>query len=431
MEERIVEVVKYNPSWVEDYRKEAQEIEHLLFSELCGIYHIGSTSIPNMAAKPAIDILLEAKNLDDIKLIEEKLLALGYQPLRRGIIPYMSYFTHKIVNNLRYHCLIFERNDPQVLRHLRFRDYLIAHQEEANQYTKLKENLAKLFSKDICRYILGKDSFIRSVDAKAKFWPGKLVLKYETSIDNKPKKWTPEKVFQAIEANFIIMKTHFSQYIPAIEFIRTPDYVSNNTSLPSKDLNNVIDTHLKSDSVAKIQNVIKYFNNHKLPFAWFVGQNDEPKNLGTLLLEAGLIPDKKVYLSYLDLNSLDDEKNNFAKLKIIKNIEDWSQFIQLQAKDNKNLTNYYNWLASVYTNDDPFEFYLSYVNNQAVSAGIIVYYDSIADIYQISGSNNHRHTMRQLLLQQAKESGLEIACLENTSDENVAFTYNLFYRETK
>ncbi|MCG2768003.1 MAG: GrpB family protein [Anaerolineae bacterium] len=55
-------------------------------------------------------------------------------------------------------------------RHLNFRDYLIAHPEEAQAYGRLKDDLARRFPEDIDSYIDGKSEFIREIDAKANAW---------------------------------------------------------------------------------------------------------------------------------------------------------------------------------------------------------------------------------------------------------------------
>lgn len=60
--------------------------------------------------------------------------------------------------------------DPQVQRHILFRDYLRAHPEAAQEYSRLKEELARCFPNDRGAYTEGKTEFIQGIDEKAKLW---------------------------------------------------------------------------------------------------------------------------------------------------------------------------------------------------------------------------------------------------------------------
>ncbi|HWI50248.1 MAG TPA: GrpB family protein, partial [Rummeliibacillus sp.] len=59
---REVKVVNYNEKWPEMFALEAESLQKLLPEEIIDVYHIGSTAIPDMPAKPIIDVLVEVKN---------------------------------------------------------------------------------------------------------------------------------------------------------------------------------------------------------------------------------------------------------------------------------------------------------------------------------------------------------------------------------
>src|SRR5687768_12128363 len=122
MKKNKIVVIAYDPCWPEEYIKESQVIKNALAEYLRMIHHIGSTSIPNMPAKPVIDMILEIENIDDIDLISKKLYALGYADLSRQIIPHRSFFTYRIDENISFHLHLYERGDPQVKRHVIFKD---------------------------------------------------------------------------------------------------------------------------------------------------------------------------------------------------------------------------------------------------------------------------------------------------------------------
>lgn len=98
-----------------------------------------------MSAKPIIDILLECDDVFKIKFIEECLLKLHYDLLSGNVIPNYTFFTKKYFKDIGFHVHIMERGDPQIKRHIHFRDYLIHHPTQADEYAKLKTELAHQF----------------------------------------------------------------------------------------------------------------------------------------------------------------------------------------------------------------------------------------------------------------------------------------------
>lgn len=168
-EVRIIEVLEYNPDWKAEFIKEAKDIYEIMGKEVLKIHHIGSTSIPGIYAKPVIDILVEVKNIENIDLYNESLKSLGYIAKGEYCIPNRRFFLKGLYKRT-HHIHVFERANPEIKRHIDFRDYMIQHPEEAKQYGELKKELAKKFRYDIEGYCNGKDAFIKGIDKKAYEW---------------------------------------------------------------------------------------------------------------------------------------------------------------------------------------------------------------------------------------------------------------------
>ena len=167
---RKVEVVPHDPQWPIRFEAEAQAIASLLGQEVVAIYHIGSTAIPGIKAKPIIDILVEVKDIGRIDGYNEGMAGLGYEPRGEYGIPGRRYFPKGDSFNRTHHVHMFQSDGLEVQRHLDFRDYMIAHPEEAQAYSLLKEGLARRFPEDIEGYMDGKDGFIKDVEKKAAAW---------------------------------------------------------------------------------------------------------------------------------------------------------------------------------------------------------------------------------------------------------------------
>lgn len=167
---RRIEVVPYNPDWSNLYRVETDKIAAVLSPEVIAIHHIGSTAIPNISAKPIIDILVEVRAIEKIDEFNEKMTELGYQPKGELGIPGRRFFIKNEDSTRTHHVHIFQTEAIEVEQHLNFRDYLVAHPEEAQAYSRLKEKLAREFPEDRESYIEGKDGFIKEILQNAKAW---------------------------------------------------------------------------------------------------------------------------------------------------------------------------------------------------------------------------------------------------------------------
>ena len=165
-----VYVTDYCPNWPARYQAEAEQIKQILADNLLAIYHIGSTSVPGLAAKPIIDILVSVKDISGVDGCNVKFQQIGYECMGEFGIAGRRYF-RKGGDNRTHQIHIFDvTNQKDIERHLAFRDYLRAHKEEAAAYGKLKTALALQYPEDIESYCDGKDAFVKELEAKARRW---------------------------------------------------------------------------------------------------------------------------------------------------------------------------------------------------------------------------------------------------------------------
>ncbi len=166
---RKIEVVDYDPSWPSKFKEEAIKIKEALGKNVVEIHHIGSTSIPGIKAKPVIDALVEVADIEMVDKHNVDMIKLGYEALGEHGIKERRYF-RKGGNNRTHHIHVFQRGNSEILRHINFRDYMIAHPKDAKAYSELKERLAKEYTYDSLSYVAGKNDFVRDIDEKARIW---------------------------------------------------------------------------------------------------------------------------------------------------------------------------------------------------------------------------------------------------------------------
>ncbi|MDZ4477349.1 MULTISPECIES: GrpB family protein [Bacillus cereus group] len=166
---RKIVVVPHENHWSEKFQMEAKRLKSAM-PETVKIYHIGSTSVPGLAAKPIIDMIMEVENIERVDGWNERFIELGYIVKGENGISRRRYFIHGTEEKRSYHLHVFEKGNPEIVRHLAFRDYMMAHCEEAEAYATLKKELAEKYTYDDALYTEGKNEFVRNVDEKAKEW---------------------------------------------------------------------------------------------------------------------------------------------------------------------------------------------------------------------------------------------------------------------
>lgn len=163
-------VTNYDENWVQLFNNEAENIREIFKDEIVEIHHIGSTAVPNLKAKPIIDIMLIVKDIEIVDTFNAKMIEIGYEPLGEFGIKGRRYL-RKGGENRTHQVHIFQfDNEFEIERHLAVRDYLTLHIKEAKEYGELKERLANEFPKDIEKYIIGKDEFVKNLEWRAIEW---------------------------------------------------------------------------------------------------------------------------------------------------------------------------------------------------------------------------------------------------------------------
>lgn len=166
-----VSVEPHDPGWASKFAAEAQRVRHALGGIVREVHHIGSTSVPNICAKPVIDMLVEVTSIDAVDTRNPSMHELGYEVKGEFGISGRRYFRKDNATGVReYQVHVFGAYAPEVARHLAFRDYLRTHPAVAEQYSTLKQTLARKHPEDMDAYIDGKDRFIKDTVQVALAW---------------------------------------------------------------------------------------------------------------------------------------------------------------------------------------------------------------------------------------------------------------------
>lgn len=166
---RKVEVTRHNKAWSLMFDEEANRLLGIFDFGIIKIHHIGSTSVNDLKAKPVIDIMPVVKNINQVDDFNTAMTDIGYEPKGENGISGRRFF-QKGGDNRTHHVHIFELGNPEIERHLAFRNYLRSHSDAVKEYSNLKEELSQCFPNDIEAYIHGKKQLISEIEKRAMDW---------------------------------------------------------------------------------------------------------------------------------------------------------------------------------------------------------------------------------------------------------------------
>jgi GrpB-like predicted nucleotidyltransferase (UPF0157 family) len=164
-------IVPYDVSWPQRAADEAVRLSEALGTNLIKVEHIGSTSVPGLAAKPIIDLMPLVGDLAQLERDRALFESLGYRWHGEYGIEGRRFCTlsnaagERLVN---VHC--FQADSPQIERHLAFRDYLRSHPGVALEYEKEKRRAAELHPRDVNAYNDEKCQWVLRTEAEALAW---------------------------------------------------------------------------------------------------------------------------------------------------------------------------------------------------------------------------------------------------------------------
>lgn len=166
-----ITLCEHMPVWKKRYKAEKELITKTIGSQNIAVMnHYGSTSIPNLVAKPTIDILLEIAEDTGLDMLKQGMLSIGYlySPQPKNPPPHMMFmkgYTPRGFEGQVFHVHVRYAGDWDELY---FRDYLKNHPEAAAEYGELKKQLMEKFEFDRDGYTQAKGDFIRRITALAR-----------------------------------------------------------------------------------------------------------------------------------------------------------------------------------------------------------------------------------------------------------------------
>jgi GrpB-like predicted nucleotidyltransferase (UPF0157 family) len=164
-EKRRIALDDYDPRWPEAFARHAQIVRDALGASALAIEHVGSTSVPGLAAKPIIDIVVVVEDSSNEDAYLPALVAAGYALRVRE----PEWHEHRMLRTaeLDVHIHVFSHGCVEVGRMLAFRDRLRSAAGDRELYAAAKRKLVQQDWPDMNAYARAKSDVIEEILARA------------------------------------------------------------------------------------------------------------------------------------------------------------------------------------------------------------------------------------------------------------------------
>jgi GrpB-like predicted nucleotidyltransferase (UPF0157 family) len=165
IEQRAIVIADYDPAWPRRFGREEARIRTALGPTALAVEHVGSTSVPGLAAKPIVDILLVVEDSGDEDTYLPALEKAGY--VLRVREP--DFDEHRMCRTPEkdVHVHIFSSRSREVARMLLLRDHLRSDQRDRELYASTKRGLASKNWPTMQHYADAKTGIIEDILARA------------------------------------------------------------------------------------------------------------------------------------------------------------------------------------------------------------------------------------------------------------------------
>lgn len=168
MQANKIVVIPWQAEWQARFEQLRDSLLLNLEGLVCSVEHVGSTSVPGLAAKPILDVDVVIPNQEVFEKVMAKLEEIGYfHRGELGVRGREAFGYNDKPELMRHHLYVLAQDSEELRRHLGFRDWLRSHPEDAAEYGKVKLAAAERFPGNIDAYIEAKSDFILQIYQKA------------------------------------------------------------------------------------------------------------------------------------------------------------------------------------------------------------------------------------------------------------------------
>ncbi len=166
-----IKVVDYDPEWPKLFREEAKRISAGIAAKVRRIEHFGSTSVPGMAGKPVVDLLVGVDDMAQAHAVAQQVERLGYQNFGEALLPGRVYLRQR--GEVNFNVVIVVYKGERWCYFTQVRDFLRSHPDEVKRYSEAKQAAVNAGDAMFLSYSYHKGPFLKDLAERASAWqPG-------------------------------------------------------------------------------------------------------------------------------------------------------------------------------------------------------------------------------------------------------------------
>ena len=167
MPEYTIEIVDYDSARPTLFEREAERMRSVVGDHVISIEHVGSTSVPGLAAKPIVDICPVVEDMNAACTVSDLLDEAGWPLAReRGDKPWIEH--QRIAESGQEYNIHIRPREAAVVNYLLLREYLRDHPGIRGEYARVKREAAEEYLHDVGSYTVEKNEIIKQSKERAR-----------------------------------------------------------------------------------------------------------------------------------------------------------------------------------------------------------------------------------------------------------------------
>jgi GrpB-like predicted nucleotidyltransferase (UPF0157 family) len=159
--DEAIELSDYQPTWPSVFAEEQGRICRALAIPREDLEHIGSTAVPDLVAKPIVDLMLAVRLFPPDAEFLKQIELLGWEALGEAGIPGRLYFRMRGPRQANLHVVL--KSSTHWVNNLAFRDYLRENANARGRYANAKRQAVAHGARTLLRYSAEKADFVHAL----------------------------------------------------------------------------------------------------------------------------------------------------------------------------------------------------------------------------------------------------------------------------
>lgn len=156
-----------DPVWTAKFEREKERLRDAAGEGLLGVHHVGSTAIPDVPGKPALDVLVAFDSFEQMNETAERIVAEHDEFERFGEADASILLINWDDDHAVFHRMHTRADDAKIRNQILFREYLREHSDARREYEAVKREAVENHADDPGDYTEAKSDVVADILKRA------------------------------------------------------------------------------------------------------------------------------------------------------------------------------------------------------------------------------------------------------------------------